>query len=89
MKSYATPLGSSHLWDSALKHAEELASISGEAAIIYFRPIDEHWFVLRANAEEPQGLTIKTTVYPDYLIPSHPNHPEHPLDGPALTDVHI
>ena len=65
MKSDGTPLGPSQLWVAAVKRAEELASTSGQPAVIYHRPIDESWFVLRADTEAPPGPTIKTTVYPD------------------------
>jgi hypothetical protein len=72
-----------------LKHAEELTLKSGEAAVIYYRPIDEHWFVLNANAQAPRGLTIKATVQPHGNEAGRRDIPEHPLDGPARTDVHI
>ncbi len=67
MKSEGTPLGSSWLLASAVKHAKELASKSGRPAVIYHRPIDESWFVLGVDSVAPPGLTIKTTVYPDKL----------------------
>ena len=89
MTSDATPLRYSHLWDAALDHARELAAKSGGAAVIYYRPIDDHWFVLSADAEAPSGLTIKTVVDSDTLDRAPHNIPEHALDGPARTDVHI
>jgi hypothetical protein len=89
MKSDTTPLRYSHLWDTALDHAREIAAESGEAAIIYYRPIDDQWFVLRADAAAPPGLTIKTVVDSDSRDNAHHDLPEHALDGPARTDVHI
>ena len=73
MKSDGTPLGSSQLWASAVKHAEKLASKSGEPAVIYYRPHDDTWFVLRVDNEPPLGPTIKTTVCPDKQNPNYPD----------------
>jgi len=84
MTSETTPLRHSRLWDSALEHAEELATGSGMAAIIYYRPIDDHWFVLRADAVAPKGLTIRTTVHPGKPKPNQPEFVEHSFDRPAL-----
>ena len=89
MKSDGTPLGPSQLLASAVKHAKELASKSGEPAVIYHRPIDESWFVRRADTVAPPGPTIKTTVYPDKPNPNYPDIPQHPLDGPSPTDVQL
>ena len=89
MMSGATPFGSSLLWDSALRHAEELASKSGEAAVIYYRPIDERWFVLNASAQAPRGLTIKQTVQPRGEQNGRRVVREHPLDEPARADAHV
>lgn len=89
MISDTTPFGASRLRGPALKHAETLASKTGEAAVIYYRPIDGRWFVRRATANAPRGLTIKTTVYPQKGCSGRPDTPEHPLDGPAAADVHI
>ena len=89
MISGTTPFGSTLLWDSALRHAEELAAKSGEAAVIYYRPIDDRWFVLNASAQAPRGLTIKATVQPHGGEASRRNVPLHPLDEPARADIHI
>ena len=89
MKSHGTPLGPSQRWASAVKQAEELAATSGQPAVIYHRPIDESWYVLRADTAAPPGPTIKTTVYPDKPKPTYPDIPEHPLDGPSPTDIRI
>ncbi len=70
MKSERTSLRPSQLMASAVKHAEELASKSGQPAVIYHRPIDESWFVLGVDSMPPPGPTIKTTVYPDKLTPN-------------------
>ncbi len=67
MKSERESFGSSPFMTSAVKYAEELASKSGQPAVIYHRPIDERWFVLGVDSEAPPGPTIKTTVYPDKL----------------------
>ncbi len=74
MKSERVFLGTSPLMAAAVKHAEELASKSGQPAVIYHRPIDESWFVVRADSAAPSGSTIKTTVYPD-LDQANPYYP--------------
>lgn len=81
MKPEMTPLRSSRLWDSAREHAEELASASGKPAIIYYRPIDDHWFVLCADAGAPKGRTIKTTVYPGSQMTGRIDPSAKPIDG--------
>ena len=49
---------------AALKHAKELACNSGSPSIVYYRPLDDVWFVLDANDPAPEGPTIKLEVRP-------------------------
>jgi len=88
MTSDTTPLRYSHLWDSALEHAEELVTRSGTAAVIYYRPIDDHWFVLRADAAAPKGLTIRTTVHPGDPSSRRPDMVEHSFDRPPFAGAY-
>jgi hypothetical protein len=48
---------------SAIKHAEGMASKSGQPTAIYHRPINGRWFVIPASAAAPSGPTIKALVY--------------------------
>ena len=70
MKPEHAVFGSSPQLRAAVRHAEELALKTGQPAVIYHRPHDESWFVLRADAQAPSGSTIKTTIFPDLDQPN-------------------
>ncbi len=49
---------------AAMTHAKALARNSGSPSIVYYRPLDDAWFVLDANDPAPDEPTIKLRVLP-------------------------
>ena len=64
MKTIDSPLGPTRIRDAAIKHAKELTLESGSSSAVYYRPLDDKWFVLQADVPGPEGTTIKLEVLP-------------------------
>ncbi len=64
MKTIESPLGPTGMRVAAMKQAKELAHGSGSPSMVYYRPLDDVWFVLPANDPAPEGPTIKVEVRP-------------------------
>ncbi len=64
MKTNDSHLGPTGIRVAAIKQAKELAHDSGSPSIVYYRPLDDVWFVLDANDPAPEGPTIKLKVLP-------------------------
>jgi len=64
MKTIDSPMGSNRMRVVAMNHAKDLARTSRAPSIVYYRPIDDKWFVLPSDAPEPIGPTINVEVRP-------------------------
>ena len=64
MKTIDSPLGPNRMRVAAMKRAKELAHDYGSPSMVYYRPLDDVWFVLCANDPAPEGPTIKVEVLP-------------------------
>lgn len=47
-----------------MKNARKLARDTGAPSMVYYRPIDDTWFVLGVDDPPPFGPTIKVEVQP-------------------------